>query len=293
MIGRIAQLATMLSLGYIGQVMADVRHYQASLDDSKWVNQQNARLSCRLEHSIPRYGKVVFSSVASRATNMTVNLDMLRTPHGYDIAKVLSVPPSHRPGTPSREIIDMQLLQQFDGELIDKPAWTMLSELEKGMSPTFYYKDWYSDFDHITVGINAANFHQAYESFLTCVDNLLPFNFDDISLTVLTYQSNKAELTKNSKKRLAMIAEYLKQDAELDLVLLDGFSDSYGGRWHNEQLAKQRAENIRSFFTDAGVDASRIEVDSYGERRHIATNQNVLGRAKNRRVVIRMERAVQ
>ncbi|WP_143871638.1 flagellar protein MotY [Catenovulum sediminis] len=269
---------------------ADVRHYKAAISNSQWLVSNQARLSCQLEHPIPRYGKAIFSSDASRAINMTFTLDMLKLPVGYDIAALESIAPSHRAGVPSRQIIDMQILQQFDGQLIDKPAWTMLSELEKGMMPTFYYQDWHSDFDKVAVAINSANFHAAYDKFLACIDNLLPYSFEDIAMTVLTYNSNTAELSKASKKRLAMIAEYLKQDTDLELVLLTGYSDSYGGRWHNEELAKARATTIRTFFAEAGVESKRIEVDSYGERRHVASNQNVLGRAKNRRVVIRMEK---
>ncbi len=272
------------------QSFADVRQYKASLDNSKWALAKHSRLQCQLEHSIPRYGKAIFSSQASRALNLNFSLDMLKLPNNYSFAKVSSVPPSYKPGIPSKSVSEMQLLKQFDGELSEKPAWTLLAELEKGMTPTFYYQDWYSEFDSILVGLNAANFHRAYDDFLNCIDNLLPYNFEDISLTVLTYQKNSSELSKASKKRLAMIAEYLKQDAELDLVLVDAYTDSYGGRWHNQQLSEKRAATIRQFFTDNGVEENRVKIEGFGEKRHIASNQNVIERGKNRRVVIRMQR---
>ncbi|MCU4675012.1 OmpA family protein [Catenovulum sp. 2E275] len=272
------------------QTFADVRQYQASLDDSNWQASNQNRLECQLVHQIPRYGKAVFSSQASRSLNLNFTLDMLRLPDNYSFAKVSSVPPSYKPGIPSKSVSEMKLLKQFDGELTQKPAWTLLTELEKGMTPTFYYQDWYSDFDSILVGLSAANFHHAYDQFLQCIDNLLPYAFEDISLTVLTYQKNSSELSKASKKRLAMIAEYLKQDADLDLVLVDAYTDSYGGRWPNQQLSEKRAGAIQQFFVDNGVDKDRIEIEGYGEKRHIASNQNVIERSKNRRVVIRMEK---
>lgn len=269
---------------------ADIRRYVATIDNSQWQVSKQARLSCQLEHAVPRYGKAIFSSQASNLTNIHFNLDMLRLPSDYRFAKVESIPPSFKPGVASKHITQMQLLKEFDGELADKAAWTMLSELEKGYQPTFYYKDHYSDFDHISVGINAANFHRAYDDFLVCMDNLLPYSFDDIAFTVLTYQKNSAELSKSSQKRLGMIAEYLKQDVELELVLVDAYTDSYGGRWNNEQLSKKRANMIKTFFSDAGVEANRVQIEGYGEKRHIASNQNVLERSKNRRVVIRMNK---
>ncbi len=42
----------------------------------------------------------------------------------------------------------------------------MLSELEQGMSPTFYYNDWYSEQDKISVGLSTARFKGAYQTLL-------------------------------------------------------------------------------------------------------------------------------
>lgn len=267
-----------------------VRQYSADLDSSMWKASNTARLECQLEHNIPRYGKALFVSRASKSLNLNFALDMFKLPDNYSFAKVESVAPSFKPGVAAKQISQMQLLKQFDGELEKKAAWTMISELEKGFNPTFYYQDWYSDFDKISVSINSANFHKAYDEFLVCLDNLLPYSFDDISFTVLTYQSNTAQLSKSSQKRLNMIAEYLKQDPSLELVLVDAFTDSYGGRWHNQELSKKRAQTIKTFFTEAGVDAARVETQGFGEKRHIASNSNVIERAKNRRVVIRMDK---
>lgn len=286
-------LSTVISLGFASQSFADVRHYTASIDKSAWLLSTESRLQCTLSHNVPRYGQANFSSFAKRDLNMLLELDMLKMPAGYDMASVQSIAPKWKPGVPTRQIADMKILKQFNGELPERATWTILSELEKGMMPTFYYDDFYSPYDKIAVGLNAANFGQAYEAFLTCIDNLLPFSFEDIAFTVLSYQTNTAELTKASKKRLAMIGEYLQNAPELDLVLLSGYTDSYGGRWHNEQLSKKRANTIRTFFEEKGVNANRIEVSGYGEKRHISGNSNILDRAKNRRVVIQLEKQIE
>lgn len=41
---------------------------------------------------------------------------------------------------------------------------------------------------------------------------------------------------------------------------------------------------------NAGIDGEKIQVDGYGEKRHIASNEKIQGRDKNRRVVITMNR---
>ena len=269
---------------------ANIRQYQADLEESMWQVSQSSRLNCTLSHNIPNYGEARFSSSASRKMNMNFELDMLRLPDSYSLAEVRSVNPSWKPGKADRTLAKMKLHKQFSPSLPKKIAWTMLSELEQGMNPQFYYDDWYDDDDKISVGLSPARFSKAYKEFVGCVGNLLNYNFDDISYTVLNYQSNSDQLTKASKKRIRMITEYLSLDPELELVLVDAYTDSYGGRWPNYELSLKRANKIKAFFADSGIDPTRIEAKGYGEKRHIASNNTILGRGKNRRVVIRMDK---
>ena len=282
-------LLLILSVSYLSSAHAGIRQYQADLNTSKWQLVDNSRLECTLAHPIPNYGLAKFSSRASRNTNMEFELDMLRLPDNYSWAEVRSVAPKWKPGHKGYTIADMKLHKQFSPDLPKKVAWTMLNELEQGMSPTFYYDDWYSDADKISVGLSSASFKKAYKSFVNCVGNLLNYNFDDIAYTVLNYQFNSNELTKASQRKMAMITEYLSLDSDLDLVLVDAFTDSYGGRGLNQKISNQRAEKIKEYFIASGIDPARIAAKGYGEKRHIASNETVLGRAKNRRVVIRME----
>ena len=87
-----------------------------------------------------------------------------------------------------------------------------------------------------------------------------------------------------------MIRQYLSLDPELELVLVDAYSDSYGGRWSNLKLSERRAAKIRDYFVENGIEVSRIEAKGYGEKRHIASNNTAIGRSENRRVVIRMDK---
>lgn len=269
---------------------AALRHYQASVDNSTWQLASNSRLECVLEHPVPGYGNASFSSVASKQLNMEFTLGMKLQPKKFEIAAVYSVPPAWMPGHGPKPIADMTLRTQYDGDLPEQAAWTMLSELEKGYWPTIYYQDWYNQYDKIAVALNASNFLPTYRSFVDCVSNLLPFTFEDISYSVLSYEKSSSNLTKYSQSRLAMIGEYLKADNSLDLVLLDGYADSYGGRWSNMQLSIQRANTVKALLMEYGVDESRIEITGHGERRHIAPNNTAESRALNRRVVVRMSK---
>ncbi|MEO9946157.1 OmpA family protein [Paraglaciecola sp.] len=279
---------SLISLSLSGH--SALRQYAAKVEDSQWQLKDKNRLQCTLSHNIPGYGEAMFNSTASKQLNMEFELDMLRLPKSYGVAAVYSIPPKWMPGQIQRAIADMTIRKQYDGDLPEQAAWTMLSELEKGFWPTIYYQDWYNQYDRIAVGLNASNFIGPYEKFAECVSNLLPYSFQDIAYTVLTYQFNNTELTKYSQKRLAMIGDYLKVDTDLELVLLDGYTDSFGGRAINKKLSIQRAVEIKEFFSSMGVSPDRIDVTGHGERRHVSTNINETSRAKNRRVVIRMSK---
>ena len=271
--------------------MGAKRQYAAPVESSDWMLKDQTRLQCTLAHTVPGYGDALFSSVASKQLNMEFELDMDLMPKKFDVAAVYSVPPTWMPGAMPKNIADMTLRTQYNGDLPEQAAWTMLSELEKGYWPTIYYQDWYNEYDKVAVALNASNFTPVYRNFVKCVSQLLPYSFDDIAYTVLSYEKSSVDLTKYSQKRLSMIGEYLKEDKELELVLLDGYTDSYGSRYSNEQLSVRRAEQVKAFFTSMGVDAERIEVTGHGEKRHISPNTNADTRALNRRVVVRLSKS--
>ncbi len=267
---------------------AAMRQYSASPDTSNWTLDRTTRLSCQLNHEVPYYGDAVFRVQASKDKALNFNLDMVVRPDGYDIAGLVSVPPKWHPGEASRELASMQLLKQFDGELDNKTAWLMLSELDKGNQPTFYYQDWQNVADKIAVSLSSVNFRQAYWAFLQCRDELLPYSFEDIAFTVMNYKSNSSELTKASKKRLAQIGDYLKYDPSIESITISAYADSYGGRDKNLQLTRKRALAIKEYMIATGVPKDKVQTEGFGEKRHVATNDTILGRAKNRRVVIQL-----
>ena len=265
-----------------------LRQYSASIEQSEWALSVNTPLQCSLEHQIPHFGRAIFRSVASKGLNLEFELQMLRLPDHYGLAQVLSVPPAWRPGEPAKAVASMQLLKQYNGDLPKKTAWTLLTELEQGFSPTFYYTDWHSPYDKVIAAMNPVQFPASYHQFNQCIASLLPYGFDDIAFTVLSYESGGDQLTRESQRRLAQIAEYLKHDQDIDYIEIQGYTDSYGGRWMNEQLSVKRAEKVKSFFVAAGLSEDKVQVEGFGERRHVAPNDTALERRKNRRVVLQM-----
>lgn len=65
---------------------------------------------------------------------------------------------------------------------------------------------------------------------------------------------------------------------------IDGFASSEGTAAHNLVLSKDRANSVKTYLINSGVDAKRLKVKGYGETHPIADNSTEAGRILNRRV---------
>lgn len=203
---------------------------------------------------------------------------------------LISMPPSWRPGESADRMNTMRFFKQFDGYVGGQTAWGILSELEKGRYPTFSYADWLSQNQRVEVSLSSVTFQQKYDAFTFCLSQLLPYSFEDISFTILHYDRNSDQLNKASQKRLAQIAEYIRYNQDIDLVLVSAYTDSSGDKDLNQSLSERRAAVLKEYFKSIGLDENRIQIQGYGERRQIADNASPIGKDQNRRVVISLGR---
>jgi outer membrane protein OmpA-like peptidoglycan-associated protein len=70
---------------------------------------------------------------------------------------------------------------------------------------------------------------------------------------------------------------------------IEGHTDNIGSEDYNERLAAMRAEAVRDYLAEnAGIPLHAMNIISYGESKPVAANTTSEGRAKNRRVVVRV-----
>jgi OOP family OmpA-OmpF porin len=67
-------------------------------------------------------------------------------------------------------------------------------------------------------------------------------------------------------------------------VTLAGYASSEGTAAHNMRLSKDRANSVKTYLVNSGVDAKRLKIKAYGETHPIADNSTEEGRIANRRV---------
>ncbi|HEX8825188.1 MAG TPA: OmpA family protein [Archangium sp.] len=104
------------------------------------------------------------------------------------------------------------------------------------------------------------------------------------------FRSGSADLLPVAKRRLDEVAEALKKTQSP--LVIEGHTDSQGPEEVNEELSNLRAESVRDYLVERGVDSARVRTTGLGESRPVASNKNPEGRANNRRVEIVIERGI-
>lgn len=67
---------------------------------------------------------------------------------------------------------------------------------------------------------------------------------------------------------------------------VEGYTDSTGSQAFNQALSEKRAESVRDYLVQQGVNANSITAIGMGESNPVASNSTAAGRQKNRRVDI-------
>lgn len=107
--------------------------------------------------------------------------------------------------------------------------------------------------------------------------------------SVALFERRSAELTEQGKqlieKNRETAKDLLTRAAYIEII---GHTDDVGDDEYNLDLSKQRAEAVREYLVETGVDASKIVAVGAGEKLPIGSNATDEGRAKNRRVEVRI-----
>ncbi len=102
------------------------------------------------------------------------------------------------------------------------------------------------------------------------------------------FDFDKAVIKKKYYSKLDEIADQIKKDPAMK-VEIQGHTDSIGSAKYNMGLSKRRANAVRNYFIKkCGIAPDRLTAVGFGEARPIASNKTKEGRAKNRRVELKL-----
>ncbi|WP_256010763.1 OmpA family protein [Desertivirga xinjiangensis] len=102
----------------------------------------------------------------------------------------------------------------------------------------------------------------------------------------IQFEFDSSVLKTSSYPALDKVASDLRANSAAKIGL-DGHASAEGTESYNVNLSRDRANSVKTYLVNSGVDANRISVKAYGESRPIASNATEEGRVQNRRVEIK------
>jgi len=140
---------------------------------------------------------------------------------------------------------------------------------------------------------NEEEFNKRYEEARTVFseEEALVYKQGDklvVRLKQLNFPSARASLSQSNFPLLAKVQKVITSMGP-SAVVVEGHTDSIGGKAKNEELSTNRAEAVKSYLmTHEEIAANNTEIEAigYGFQKPLTSNKTASGRAQNRRVDI-------
>jgi OOP family OmpA-OmpF porin len=134
-----------------------------------------------------------------------------------------------------------------------------------------------------TLASSASNRVDALQTTVANLDN-----YRVVNQTSVQFGFDKDDLTKNAKEALDQLASNVPNTKGY-IVVVEGATDSTGDAEYNYSLSQRRADAVIQYLASQhSVPAYKIYLIGLGKDKPVESNQTREGRAKNRRVDVRL-----
>jgi outer membrane protein OmpA-like peptidoglycan-associated protein len=103
----------------------------------------------------------------------------------------------------------------------------------------------------------------------------------------IAFATDSSEITEATKPVLDRAIKVLTDYPDIRIEIV-GHTDNEGTAEYNVQLSTERAQSVKQYLVDGGIDASRIEIRGAGQNEPIASNDTEEGKALNRRTEFKL-----
>lgn len=115
---------------------------------------------------------------------------------------------------------------------------------------------------------------------------LLTGKAKSITFKNVQFETNRSDLKQESFPELEQLLIFLdNSNASIEIA---GFTDNVGQAEHNQTLSLARAESIKNWLVQRGVETERLLTVGFGASNFVADNNTEENRQRNRRVEIRL-----
>ncbi|HKJ25627.1 MAG TPA: OmpA family protein, partial [Myxococcota bacterium] len=110
---------------------------------------------------------------------------------------------------------------------------------------------------------------------------------EKIVLRGVNFDFDRAEIRGDAAVILDEAVEILKRNPNRQVVI-EGHTDWTGPEEYNQTLSENRAEAVKKYMIENGVEEGNLSVVGYGETQPVAPNDTRDGRSRNRRVELKV-----
>jgi outer membrane protein OmpA-like peptidoglycan-associated protein len=104
-----------------------------------------------------------------------------------------------------------------------------------------------------------------------------------VNMSDVLFDTAKFSLRPAAREKLARVAGILSGHPSLRLQV-EGYTDSVGSDDYNQLLSEHRAEAVRDYLMQAGIESASVTAKGFGKTQPVAPNNTSAGRQQNRRV---------
>lgn len=104
-----------------------------------------------------------------------------------------------------------------------------------------------------------------------------------LTLGDVLFETGKADLRPGALRNLYPLVTFLQKYPERRVVI-EGHTDTVGSDAYNLDLSERRADAVRDFLLQNGVNPAQLTARGYGKASPVASNDTAAGRQQNRRV---------
>ena len=104
-----------------------------------------------------------------------------------------------------------------------------------------------------------------------------------LTLGDVLFETGKADLRPGALRNLYPLVTFLQKYPERR-VMIEGHTDNVGSDAYNLDLSQRRADAVRDFLLQNGVNPAQLTTRGYGKASPVASNNTAEGRQQNRRV---------
>ncbi len=258
------------SIHLIGIVFAllsadsSAEYYGAPLLKANW-EVSRSKTACHLKQQIPHYGSADFVHPAGGKLQFYIQEQRHKPRVVKASLSAMPAPWSHHSSQSRPYLVYLDQSVEISGygrlAVYGDDAETMIDVLLQGKFPTFTYVRAAPDIDLVEtrVGVSAVRFSAAYEDFIACRNQLLPYGMADLQDRVLYFHKGSSSLDGIATREVDKLANLLREMPDIGLVI---GSVTAGVLKTDSKWFRKRAGSIVKYLSSKGIARKRITVKS-------------------------------